>query len=89
MGKINIKVGVGVGGANKRGVGGIDIEVGKKVRAKAIASTENNADGGSKIIDQHASFVSFAFITFAIANCANNSNVTVLKNTFKYCYFYL
>ena len=47
----DIKAGVGISGANKGGVGRIDIEVGKKASVRAIASIDNSTDGGNKVTD--------------------------------------
>ena len=59
VGETNIKVEVGMGGADKRGISGANkggvsgdsIEAGKKAGAGAITSINNGADGGDKDID--------------------------------------
>ena len=54
---IEAKVGVdkankgGMSGANKGCIDGTNIKAGKKANAKAIASTDNSADGSGKVID--------------------------------------
>ena len=66
-------------GTNKGSVGKADIDVGKKASVGAVISTNNSADSGGKVIDQHASLTGLAFATFVIADCADNSNLAVLE----------
>ena len=83
VGETNIEVEVGVNGAGKGVIDGANIEVGKKASARAIASTDNSADGSGKIIDQYAGLAIFAFATLNTADCADNSHFLILKGHFQ------
>lgn len=60
-------------------MGGADIEVGKKAGARAITSTDNNANGGNKVTDQYTGLASLVFAALGAANCTENSNFAILK----------
>lgn len=70
-----------VGGANKSGADGANIEANEKVGARAFTNSNNNADSGAKIFNWHAGLENLAFATFAAANCAENSNFAIFKGT--------
>ena len=74
----DINTGVEVGGADKGSVGKADIKTYKKIDAETVASTDNSADGGNKVTDQHADLADLMFAALATVNCADNSNLTVL-----------
>lgn len=76
VGGTNIEAGVGINRANKGSMSRADIETGRKAGAGAVASTNNNADGGGKVTDEQAGFTDLAFATFTTAD---NSNPNVSK----------
>ena len=51
VGGTNIKAGIEMGGANKGGTIGTDIEQGKKAGAGAVASIDNIVNGDGKVTD--------------------------------------
>lgn len=61
---------------NKSKVGKANIKAGKKAGARTVASIDNSADGGNKLIDQPISLTGLAFAALTAANCAGNSNFT-------------
>lgn len=81
VGGTNIEAGVGINRANKGSMSRADIETGRKAGAGAVASTNNNADGGDKVTDEQAGFTDLAFATFTTADYPDNSNPNVSKET--------
>ena len=79
--RTNIKVGVGVAGANKCIMGEAEIKAGKNASAKNVTSINNSADGGRKIINQYVGFTSLVFATLTAANYADISNLTIPEST--------
>lgn len=68
-----------VGGVDKGGVGGVDIEVGKKAGVVANASTDSSADGDGdgRAIDQRADLESVAIAALPAVDNAENSNLAI------------
>lgn len=68
--------------ANKSEVGKANIKVGKKANARAIASIDNNAASGNKVINWYIHLVNLAFTAIAAANYVSDFNLIVSKKTF-------
>ena len=77
----DIKAGVGVHGVDKSDLDRANIEAGKKAGVRAVASTDNNANGGGKVTDRHAGLAGLAFAALAAVDCADNSNLAVPEGT--------
>lgn len=67
--------------ADKDKINWADIETGKKASGGAVTSTNNSINGGGNVIHRHAGLASLAFIAFAAANCAGDSNFAVPEET--------
>lgn len=68
--------------ANKISRNKINIKTCEKADEKTIANTNNGANIGSKIINQHLRITSYIFLSFISINCANNSNLFFFKAYF-------
>ena len=79
--KTNIKARIGLVGANKAGVGQADTKAGKKASAEPVASIDNNAACGGKVIGQNVGLVGLVFAVLAFANCDENSNLAIFEKT--------
>lgn len=55
----------------------VNIKADKKASARAITSTDNNADSSGKVTDQYTSLADFVFAALAAANCVGDFNLVV------------
>lgn len=60
---------------------GAYIKAGRKADARAIASTDNSVNNSSKRTNQYIDLANLAFVAFAAANYAGNSNLAILEKT--------